>query len=368
MAKVTHIISGLGDGGAERALYRLCKNDETNELTVISLTKSRKYIEELKGSGINTITLDFNDKPIHSAFMLCMTLRKCRPAYVFTWMVHADLIGGIAAKITTESKIAWGIRSSRQSLNTYKLTTIFATRFCAIASWFIPDKIICCSLDGLEYAKSLGYHKNKLTFIANGYDEKELFPESESLKREYKIKLVKDEDYFLFGMVARLNPQKDHSNLFKAVQILMSSQSRDFRVLLVGNGLESTNKELRSKLIELGILNKIILLGPQNNIKAIMNALDVHVLSSATEAFPNVLAEAMLCETPCISTDVGDARIIIGNTGLVVPSQSPRLLAEAMRTALEMRQAELSKLGKDARARIVKNYSIAKMLQKFMEI
>ena len=65
--------------------------------------------------------------------------------------------------------------------------------------------------------------------------------------------------------------------------------------------------------------NEIILLGSQKDINVIMNVIDIHIMSSKSgEAFPNVVAEAMACGTPCIATDVGDASIIVEKTGWIV--------------------------------------------------
>ena len=75
-----------------------------------------------------------------------------------------------------------------------------------------------------------------------------------------------------------------------------------------------------SKIKRLNLTRHIKLLGQTNNISQVMNGLDIHLLSSSYgEGFPNVVAEAMACGTPCIVTNVGDTAFVVGKTGWVVP-------------------------------------------------
>ena len=100
--------------------------------------------------------------------------------------------------------------------------------------------------------------------------------------------------------------------------------------MLVGSGMTRKNERISSLIKRHGIENRILLVGNRNDVPAIMNAIDVHVLSSTAEAFPNVLSEAMACGTPCAVTDVGDCASIVGNTGEVCEPQSPNALGRAM--------------------------------------
>ena len=102
-----------------------------------------------------------------------------------------------------------------------------------------------------------------------------------------------------------------------------------------------------------------------------MGALDIHILSSAYgEAFPNVLAEAMACGTPCVATDVGDATGILGDTGWLAPSGNPTALANAIEAALADWAHQEGWLDRQRRCRqrICDEYALEKMVERYREI
>jgi glycosyltransferase involved in cell wall biosynthesis len=91
------------------------------------------------------------------------------------------------------------------------------------------------------------------------------------------------------------------------------------------------------------------------------------VLSSAYgEAFPNVLAEAMACGVPCIATDVGDSGLIMGSTGWLVPPRDPQALADALAAAVLEPEAKHQHRRCAARQRIVDQFSISRMVERYM--
>ena len=366
--KVIHVITGLNDGGAEAVLFRLCTHDAAHQHVVISLSGEDKYGSLLRAGGVEVYTLDMRPgtpSPI-ALIKLIQLLRKHRPDIVQTWMYHADLLGGFAARMAGVKVIVWGIRHTTLEPGKSKKTTIWIAKLLAMLSWWLPVRIAVCAQRAMDVHEALGYDRSRMRFIPNGYDLSDFAPRPEAgaaLRASFGVL----SDTPLIGTVGRYDPQKDHANLLNALAIL---QSRDvaFRCLLVGTQLDDDNTELMALIEQLGLHDQIILLGRRNDIPAVMSALDVHVLPSAFgEAFPNVVAEAMACGTPCVVTDVGDAAYMVGDTGWVVPAGDATALADAIALVLFTieSQSESVKLSRQARLRIEQNFGLDRMIEAY---
>lgn len=366
---IIHIITGLADGGAEAVLYRLVTSDTSGARhTVVSLGYDGKYGPMLQSSGVavHTLKMPRGRVTIGGLMRLYRLLYRERPDVVQTWMYHANLVGGVMARFAGIPRVFWGIRHT----NILKGTTGASTRtvdwLCAHLSGFLPDGIVACAESARQVHMANGYWPGNFSVIPNGYDLTAFQPDlasRQAIRRELGI----EEDIALVGLVGRWNRQKDHTNLINAFAHLHVFHP-ECRLLLAGTGCDAANAGLTELISNLGLIGCVHLLGSRTDVPALMNALDLHVLpSSSGEAFPNVVAEAMACGTPCVVTDVGDAAIIVGDTGWVVPPSDSDRLAEAITTALRERRdpAHWSERCKRARQRIVESYSLDGMVNRY---
>ena len=368
--QILHIITGLNGGGAESVLFRLCKGDTDFRHRVISLMDDGKYGPILRAAGVPVQSLQMprGRLTIKGLFRLARLLHEGKPDVVQTWMYHADLIGGMVARLLGHGAICWGIRHSNLEPDKNTRTTLWVARFCALISRIVPRVIISCSQQAADAHQAIGYDRRKLTVIPNGYDMAQFVPDSAArtrLREEWGVPATLP----LLGMVARFNPQKDHGTLLHALAKL-KRQGVGFRAVLVGEGMLTTESRLHDMLQDLGLGTDVMLIGPRLDIPAVMNALDVHVLSSAGEAFPNVLAEAMACGTPCVATDVGDASLILGDTGWVVPAKNPEALSNTLRQAISAWKDTSSWRARSAicRERIGAHFSLESMREAYQQM
>ena len=363
--KVLHIITGLGDGGAEHALFKICKYDVLNKHIVVSLTGPGKYYSLLKKIGIKVYYLNFNFFSFIKFFFLIKLIRTLKPDIVQTWLVHADFIGGIAARLSGKNNILWNIRYSNLERDKAKLTTILIIKVLALLSYFVPRIIITVSKRAKKIYEIAGYNSKIIKYIPNGYDLS-ILRVNETEKINFRKKINYRNRIPLIGNVARFDPQKDHLNLLKALN-LIKNKKINFKCIFVGFNVDNKNIELLSNIKKLKLSNHIKLLGQKKKISEVMNAIDIHVLSSSYgEGFPNVIAESMACGTPCVVTDVGDSARIVGKTGWVVPSNNPKKLADAIEKALnEHSTLKWTKRCFKARLRIKENFSITNMINSY---
>lgn len=368
---VVHIITGLNDGGAEAVLYRLCLSDKSSNHIVVSLMDEGKYGTLLEENGIKVYYLNMKPNRISlvGGIKLFRILRKIKLNVVQTWMYHADLIGGIVSRLAGITNIVWGVHHSTLVKGESKHSTIIIAKINAILSRFVPKKIIYCAEKSREVQESIGFMRTKGVVVQNGYNISN-FKASDEDRISFREELGIDDGVFLIGHVGRYDPLKDHKNLIEAVAEI-KHQGKVFKVLLVGSNLDTANKALTDKIRECDLIKEFILLGRRNDIPTVMNGFDLFVLSSSSEGFPNVLAEAMACGTPCVTTNVGDAALIVGETGWVVAPKNPKSLADAIITALDekhLRSDQWKERKKECRNHIVDNFSIETMVLRYHKV
>ena len=370
--RITHVINGLDDGGAEAVLYRLCQADREHEHAVISLQDDGKYGALLRGLGVSVDAIGLRRGRVtpHGMRHLTRLLRRLRPEVVQTWMYHANLIGGIAARLAGRQRVVWGMHNTSLSVASTAWTTRAAARLGGPASRVLAEGIIYCAQRSREIHEGLAYAPGKGVVIPNGYDVSEFRPDAER-GRAWRQAAGVPTDRPVIGMVGRFDPQKDHRNLVEAVAFAARSGA-PFDVALVGHRIEPGNAELRGWITEQGLDDRFHLLGRSSDIPAVMNGLDVHVLSSRFgEAFPNVVCESMACGTPNVVTDVGDAGLIVDDTGWVVPPGDPAALAHALCLALREQQSTREHWERRralARERIVQHFSIERMVDSYASV
>ena len=215
----------------------------------------------------------------------------------------------------------------------------------------------------------MGYDESKMITIHNGYDLTNLFSDVEK-RRRLRDELDIDESIFLLGCVGRFHPVKGHDILLESLTILTASDL-NWRCLLVGRDLDENNDWLTESIAARGLEGLVYQMGSRDDIPTIMNALDLHVLASRSEGFPNVLAEAMACGTVCASTDVGDAaEIVLSVDSLCRPNAPDELANIILNLAREnelspIKWNERRKAGSD---KIREQFSLQRMVQAYEEV
>lgn len=372
MKTVCHLITGLQVGGAQHALMRLATNDEAYRHVVITMLDEDAFGPKLRAAGVDVHALNMpRGRPTLAGLRhLVRLLRDIRPHAVQTWLYHADIMGSVAALLAGGIPTFWGIRfSTLDGVVTNRLAAVIV-KLCAFSSRFLPKKVISCSDSSKTSHLDLGYGKNSIEVVYNGYDVDAL---NRAAKNGPALRnsLGLPEEKFLLGVAARWDPQKDHETLFEALALLKERGINNIHTLLFGMETTPSNEALMARLQHHGLADHVSPLGVRDDAPALMAALDVHVLPSVSgEGFSNSVAESMAVGTPNIVTDAGDSAMIVADTGWSVPRQDPAALARAIAAAKdEWRTGDpFSARQQASRQRIADNFSIKQMVSGFNDL
>ena len=363
------VTTGLGTGGAEHMICKLVENCPSSaiEWMVVSLRDEGTFGQRLRDAGATVLCCNLQ-APVKAFFGFSRVLRRIRgfsPDILQGWMYHGSLAASlISIFLPIKPKVFWSMRQTLYALDKETLTIRLIAKGLRSLSQRVEGVIYNSSL-AMEQHRHIGICSRLDVVVPNGIDINKFKPEHVRRER-YRAELGINESDRVLGLVARVHPMKDHVNFVRAAAIVVG-QIPGVRLLLAGKGTEEV--AIQDLLEGYGVADRAICLGLVQDPVDVYRALDVAVLSSAWgEAWPNVLGEAMACGVPCVATDVGDSRRILGECGTIVPAADPEALADACNALLSQGSRNLAVLGLASRNRIVSTFDIRIVVRQYLHL
>lgn len=358
--KVIHLIPSLDRGGAEMSLIKLVKN--TNEILdheIMTFSQKGSMSCELEEIGIPVHTLNFKKTGyIKSIYIFYKFLKSNKFNIMQTWMYHADLFGLISAKLAGINSIFWNVRCSTVYINDKSIKKQLVLRTNAFLSKYVCGIITNAHINKEVHIK-YGYHNKNWSVIPNAFDTDKFCP-SKDIYNKKRHELAISSDEILIGFMARFDEFKDHETFLKVIEKL-SIENKKIKGILVGRGIKNAKitNNYKKKLND-----SLILIDEVCDTSTFYKIMDVHLLTSTSEGFPNVIGEAMSTGVPCVATNCGDCAEIIGDTGYISKAKDIQSIVNNIKKIIQ----EKSEKSEAARVRIINNYSINIMCNNYHRI
>lgn len=356
MLRVLHIVLNLNVGGLERFIVELIKNFSGDVVTYILCLEE----EGVLAGQVNGTVIALNEKPglkLKSINKITEIIRQNKIHLVHTHNEAAHFYGAIAGVFcklpVIHTRHGRYQHSSNKKMLLNTLASLLSTRIVGVSD------DISHLITKAEFIK-----KEKVLTILNGVDIGEYLP---------RVSGMIPADIFgatagcvRIGIVARLDMVKDHANLLDACDLL-HKQAVDFRLIVVGDGPLRCQLEHRVK--ELQLDQKVGFTGTRHDIAAVLNMLDIFVLSSKSEGISMTLLESMSCCLPVVATEVGgNPEVVVdGETGYLVPPENPGALADKL-LQLILDPALRKSMGVAGREQIMSKFSISQTASAYEQL
>jgi glycosyltransferase involved in cell wall biosynthesis len=353
--RVLHVINGLHVGGAESALVNLvtCRVPGI-EHEIATLVPGGFHTPGLRSKGIPVTELGMTG-PGRAPFdlaRLANLITRARPDVVQGWMYYGNVAALLALRLSSRrdrTALVWGIRCADADLVDRRLSFRAIVHASAYLSRFAPT-LVANSNAGLEYHARRQFQSPRQLVIHNGIDIDRFTPNRE-LHTQVRRALGLEPSEVVVAHVARVAPGKGHRMLLESLRGL---EGTGLRAVAIGAGTENLPE-----------MPNLLRLGRRADVPAVLAASDVIASTSESEGFPNVLAEGMAAGLVPVATDTGDSRLIVGDTGSVVPIGDATVFRDALMSLARLPRQELERHGGLARHRIQKHFSLDVFVRRF---
>jgi glycosyltransferase involved in cell wall biosynthesis len=347
--RVLIITPSMSKGGAETQLVKVALHLQSNfnEVLIISLKPIDQFNGDLKKFGLNVLFLkNWSRHSFSNLRTIYNTIKTFKPNVVIAFMFIAIIFARLF-KLIFRFKLISTIR-----------TSVIKKK------WFIAFKVTS-SIDDIivynSFASKNNFEKRNLVkrngiVINNGI----YLPVLENAKG-----YDNSEDQFIWICAAHFSYNKDYPTLFKAIKLI---KNKNFRVDIIG---ELNNEVWPFKLVEeLGIEDRVNILGFQKNTGTYLNQSDAFVMSSHYEGMANAILEAMAHAKPIVVTDIDGNNELLrnGQCGLLCKKQNEYDMAENMIKVMGMTPNERNQMGQNGRKYIESHFKEEKVMNNWMNL
>lgn len=359
---VCHLVSQLGPAGKEKGILKLIAHhhDQLFNVTIVVM----RNIRQAKVLHLEPFNLVVLDAPHGNNMRLPMQLRDVFREHRFD-IVHTHSWGTLVEGVV-------GARLAGVPVVIHGEHGTFpqgpAHRIVQRLFWGAADRVL--SVSGIladTLSEVTGFPRQRITTILNGVDESHFGPDA-AQRAAFRAGLGLAPDAFVVGAVGRFFQVKNYPMLFRAVRILQE-RGVDLQLVVAGGGNAEQEAAVEAQLAELGIRERVHLLGFRKDVSAIYNGLDVFALTSFSEGCSNVIQEAVFTGKPVVATKVGGNPELVmdGETGFLVESDNAEMLADriqALYAGPELRE----RMGAAALERGRREFSLSVMVERYESI
>lgn len=313
--------------------------------------------------GVRYVSLNAAGKMqyLSAAKRLGELLRSEKTDILHTHLFYSGLIGVYAKRFTPATKVA----IMRHHTDVVRMQ---GTRFHVAADRWMAQKadhLMTVSEAARRYMLDVdGIRRDDIELVYLGFDFEKLKPDT-ALRQKTRQEFGFDDDDIVIGYVANFAAGKGHVQLISAFD-LVKRQIPNAKLILAGRG---KLKAVEDTVGRLGLGRRIVFAGWQDDVSLVYNAMDIFVQPSLSEAFSQVLIEAMGCRLPVIATKVGGAAEVIENdvNGILIEPDDPQAIArEVIRLAEDKKlRSAIAERGMNS---VRERFSAETMVERHLEL
>ena len=357
--RIMLVVHSIGFGGAERVVTSLANAYAAggHEVCLVALEVKRPSLP--LSNAVQLIELSARKSAaglLHLLTSLRTAVRAFQPDVVHSHMIHSNLVARFLRCIAPIPRLISTVHNTNEGgwsrMRAYRLTHRLAD--------------VTTNVSGEAVAVFETKHavpKGQMLTVHNGIDTR-AFTFSQEHRDQARHLLGANPSTRLILAVGRLEPAKNYPNLLQALTRV--SKDLEWRVVIAGTG--QLEADLRQLSASLDLMERVTFLGLRPDVRDLMCAADIFVLSSDYEGFPMVVGEAMACERVVVATDCGGVAEFTGGNGIMVPPKDPEALAAGLVRALAMPKDEAYQIGLSARDRVETLFSLDAAVARWLSL